>query len=471
MSTPHPQGPGGRPLTRREIRELEAQQIARAQQQQAQQAPSAPSNYSAAQVRSSVPTGVGSAGGPQRISHQSAPRVPHAAATPPPAQHQPLTGGRTPSPAAGASYGTGSYGHSSPTSVPSALPQRGIVEPGNQPVQVSRRSMYSVPAGKPEIPSVVPPVQASAVRTLQESGKLSSLVDAQEFTQASGLAPIREPHEQRATRPAGQPQNISGFMRQAPPSSQLPRVEQDGQGGWRAVDPDAAQKKLEREQEQRALFPTLAQNAGLANTLRGAESNSPAFRPQASAPTATGSALPSRVEAAGERTAPFQPFSNFGQSFDEDQPTAAFTVRELREAEAQPVEEAPKAVAPQRSLGFEVPPVGESPSPAAEGGMPAWDAITNARSEQAPSFRPGQPEQRVSSLTEAPARSRDMDEEDDEDFELDHSYTWLHYIILVAVAFVLGMIIWKVGIDPGTEAPPANEGAFSVSQVVDPLTA
>ncbi|TGJ97400.1 hypothetical protein DLJ96_05350 [Actinotalea fermentans ATCC 43279 = JCM 9966 = DSM 3133] len=30
-----------------------------------------------------------------------------------------------------------------------------------------------------------------------------------------------------------------------------------------------------------------------------------------------------------------------------------------------------------------------------------------------------------------------------------HAYTWLHYLILIAVAFVLGLLIWKLLLGEG----------------------
>lgn len=32
------------------------------------------------------------------------------------------------------------------------------------------------------------------------------------------------------------------------------------------------------------------------------------------------------------------------------------------------------------------------------------------------------------------------------------SYTWLHYVILVVVAFVLGLLIWKLVLDEGSSS-------------------
>ncbi|MGW6453689.1 hypothetical protein, partial [Isoptericola sp. NPDC055063] len=51
--------------------------------------------------------------------------------------------------------------------------------------------------------------------------------------------------------------------------------------------------------------------------------------------------------------------------------------------------------------------------------------------------------------SEQPVRARSaapqVEEEDDEDWdEPEASYTWLHYIVLVVVAFVLGLLVWKL---------------------------
>lgn len=56
-----------------------------------------------------------------------------------------------------------------------------------------------------------------------------------------------------------------------------------------------------------------------------------------------------------------------------------------------------------------------------------------------------------------------VDDDDDEDdtYELDHSYTWLQYLILVAVALVLGMIIWQVGLS-GSDSAEQTEEATQV---------
>jgi hypothetical protein len=80
------------------------------------------------------------------------------------------------------------------------------------------------------------------------------------------------------------------------------------------------------------------------------------------------------------------------------------------------------------------PPVGSQP-PSGPQGAPArrsspFDALV------------GSEHQPVRARAEAPVE----DDEDDWD-ESEGSYTWLHYIILVVVAFVLGLLLWKLLLD------------------------
>ncbi|MCP2281195.1 hypothetical protein APR04_000084 [Promicromonospora umidemergens] len=60
----------------------------------------------------------------------------------------------------------------------------------------------------------------------------------------------------------------------------------------------------------------------------------------------------------------------------------------------------------------------------------------------------------------APSRSsrRDADEEWAEEEDEGPQYTWLHYIILVVVAFVLGLLIWKLVLE-GDSAIPQDQAA------------
>ncbi|MDO8145413.1 hypothetical protein [Isoptericola sp. 178] len=52
-------------------------------------------------------------------------------------------------------------------------------------------------------------------------------------------------------------------------------------------------------------------------------------------------------------------------------------------------------------------------------------------------------------------------EDDEEDWDDEHepSYTWLHYIILVVVAFVLGLLIWNLVLSPPDDFAPEEASA------------
>jgi len=57
-------------------------------------------------------------------------------------------------------------------------------------------------------------------------------------------------------------------------------------------------------------------------------------------------------------------------------------------------------------------------------------------------------------------RADDLDEpdEDEDDEPRGPSYTWLHYLVLVAVAFVLGLLVWELVSrdDPGITTDEAS---------------
>ncbi|WP_251151665.1 hypothetical protein [Cellulosimicrobium sp. Marseille-Q4280] len=58
------------------------------------------------------------------------------------------------------------------------------------------------------------------------------------------------------------------------------------------------------------------------------------------------------------------------------------------------------------------------------------------------------------------------DEADDDDEPRGPSYTWLHYLILVAVAFVLGLLVWEL--ISRDDTAPAVDDAAAVVETVDP---
>lgn len=52
-----------------------------------------------------------------------------------------------------------------------------------------------------------------------------------------------------------------------------------------------------------------------------------------------------------------------------------------------------------------------------------------------------------------------MEEEWDEEEDEGPQYTWLHYIILVVVAFVLGLLIWKLVLQGDQGYPDTDQAA------------
>ncbi|MFE5309208.1 hypothetical protein ACFQ8Y_11705, partial [Isoptericola sp. NPDC056605] len=114
------------------------------------------------------------------------------------------------------------------------------------------------------------------------------------------------------------------------------------------------------------------------------------------------------------------------------------------------------------------PPAQAAPSPAPPGATSVapplpWASPTTERPASVPPSRPAAgpaqppaaPERPAASpfdalvASEQPVRARSAapldDEDDDEDWdEPEASYTWLHYIVLVVVAFVLGLLVWKL---------------------------
>lgn len=72
--------------------------------------------------------------------------------------------------------------------------------------------------------------------------------------------------------------------------------------------------------------------------------------------------------------------------------------------------------------------------------------------------------------SEQPVRARSaapqVDEDDDEDWdEPEASYTWLHYIVLVVVAFVLGLLVWKLLLSGSDDQKFAVDGAAPAAAV------
>ncbi|WP_435300415.1 hypothetical protein [Timonella sp. A28] len=411
MSSSHPQGSQGRPATRRELRERAAHS------------------------------------GTQHTTPQQAS----------PAQ----------APPSAASYGSQQQYRQPPSQPPNQpnyanpMPQRQVVEPPQQSANITRRSMYE-PGPAVGVPNVVPPQQASAVRKLEETGTISNLVDPREFAQQTGHSRSAESAPQRTSgRPQASPQqphNVSEFMRQAPASSPIPRIERDAQGNWAAIASASAQARIERAQEEAAMLPEWPSQRALQRDSFATQLNGTGtpFEPV----SGQGRDLPNRSQAAAQQTqaAAFEPVTSAARpaapSFDDIQGTQATSpVRQSWQNQGES-QSSPPSFSPVS---------GDASSQSNADGQPRWDSIAGSGSAQQPN-QPPSPFGRDGLHPSGLSNAID-DDDDEEEYELDHSYTWLHYIILIAVAFVLGMIIWKVALNPTTEAKPdASAASVTYSQ-------
>ncbi len=544
MSSPNSHNEQGRPLTRRELRELaEKQALLATPNPQVNAAPQpafpptaqgastpAPTHQSAAPVRRTTarPAPTRSVPGANTpIPHEAIGRLQRPGMDSRPSGAESSVG-RSPEGTSRGSAQPASPYTSAPAAEQGGLRSRPVVTPTEQPVQVTRRSMYTqAPAAG--VPQVTPPAQAGAVRMLEETGTLSRLVDPREFEPSrQPVAPPRQgPSEDRArmletntaTAPAVPRSNLAGFMRQAPPSSQIPRVERDEHGNWRASSGAEVQ---DRVAQTGAVLPQW--DAGSSpfaefSSRVGQTQDGHSFTPQQQV---GGSGLPARSSAfqtQGQR-AESAAGSIEGEQARETGVTGGFTAATAPPAweaitsvdSTLPVDPTAGGVAvssllaqTQSATHQPGPGVGASGPTPLGGGLstppgsrgPIVDEPTAAMaavSQELPvSFAPGsggtgaqgqqnpfgaapfgeQPDQQPSGFgdfaglqVDETVEAEDLDEED---AELDHSYTWLHYMILVAVAFVLGMVIWKVALDSEPADPGAETEAASVSVNVDPL--
>lgn len=525
MSTPYPQGEQDRPLTRREMRELADRQEREARE--AHNPPAAVGVPAQTPTFDSVPThsqfpsqnqfSMQSQFPTQPAAPMQRTRVPQYSTPPVSPAAQPRVADaqyRTPqNPAQRASQQRAQEQGAPQQQAPHpTLEPRGIVDPYQQPVQVSRRSMYTQsPAAS--IPQVSPPAQAGAVRMLEETGVLSNLVAPTDFedlstqsrtTNATVPAPQRAglvpPHTQvpQQNADSSSRSNLSNYMRQAPPSSQIPRVEQDAAGNWVASSPAVVAERSDRpilpnwdggltpfaqfSQNTAASVPTYEPAQSFTNREQAADSlpaRNSSFPPID--PFASDSAFAANGLGAGPGTAqapfgsnPILPQPHILSSEPDAFPPAPSNYREAPEvAPAAPAWDAITSVnssLPQdptlRGVSIDAVMTGQQPVVDAE--IPSFAPMASVGQQQQgfPAFGAQQQDHR-SQQSQSALHGDESDLEDDfeEEFELDHSYTWLHYMILVAVAFVLGMIIWKVGLDSASSTPPEEpeEAAHSIA--------
>lgn len=452
------------PLTRRQLRELAAQAAgqnpAPAGEVPAQAPPSAPPTAAAAAPPAARPAArpasaaAPPAARPAAASASVQPPAPPAsrpAAQPMRARSVPTpitsTDGFTPvSPAPAAQAPLANRR----TAVPGLVPDGAAGTPARAQAPVpSRRSLREQTASHRVV--IVPPSQSSAIRTVDETGQLSKIQDL-------GAGRLDTNARPEAARPAS---TRPGAVNPGPVAGQQPQrtpakfgVQQAPQ---RVTAPGSASQP---GQQQPGGAPQAAPQAWTARPTTAVGDRAQTFSPQGlgvSAPVAPAvrpvdpsQSAPllreqaARDQAARDRAAREQAARTAGGLSAGWQPPAPAV-------EETPGEFRQRITAP----GFEPVPALQRPAvgevaPELAGALPQWEAITTP----AP----------------APARSAAVDDEDDDDDfdddEPDHKYTWLHYLILVAVAFVLGLIIWKVGLENRGVASPADSAA-SVGVVID----
>ncbi|MFF3063079.1 hypothetical protein ACFVQ3_00855 [Oerskovia sp. NPDC057915] len=267
----------------------------------------------------------------------------------------------------------------------------------------SRRSMRDVSAPTPsdahsaQAPVVRPPSMTGGMRGVDETGRLT---------------PIQETAERVAIRPA-----------QSPPPGMTPPVRQSMRAPSTAPSPFATQPRPAAPepapQSAPSPFPPAQQSSPFPPARESVASRTPA--PET--PRAAATPAPAPASLPWEQSAP----SGLAQQAPE--PARAALPWETQ-APAQP--QAPASPFPGASSAASPGPDESSPFPVAGG------------TRQSPA-----------------ARGAD-DDEDDEVHERPpgHAYTWLHYLILIAVAFVLGLLIWKLllGEGPSIAEPAAPVG-------------
>lgn len=380
----------GQPLTRRQLRELEAaKEAAKASQNSGTGAPvpAAPPIFSTPPTEqpataprpAQLPTPQPSSSGPTRIS--AAERIANGAG---PSSEQAR---RAPASAV----------------VPSNLrfapdvfsAQNGLTTDTN----VTRRSIHTAAkpvtaTGAPEVPEVVPPTQTSAIRRIDETGEMSTVT-------ASGQKVDGDVSTQNVARK----------------SIWAQRTDETGVG-----------------QPASAEIPILTTPGPISDL--GAEFSES-----------------ERAEAAEQDTAMMMAIAADLASKEEQQ-TASFENQSTAAPVATPLGVLPVA-------------------PEVEENLPAWSAITATDSDLPTDALPGTgqilADAGITPISGDPALADAITDEEEPVLELDHSYTWLHYLIIVAIAAVLGMVVWQVGLNPATkkqEEPSPQSMAYSVTQML-----
>lgn len=388
-----------------------------------------------------------------------------------------------------------------PTAVPAAEPQGAVRRPTAQERQpgLSRRSLREQASAVSETGAViVPPHQTGKIRTVDETGELTASRPARPQAESTGAA-----SSSGASSPSAPPAGTTPWSSPAASGTSGARPAVQG-----AV---AAGATMSFSQRLAASAPPSARPAGARPQTSTPQ---PQAAPTGQPPVARTGTLDytSRQQAAQQTAAPQQAAGQLPTVQAPAKPTAARTAdqqpnQRLGVPATSPAQvaspgsgpagtqawapvapaDAPwtavaapavdSATAPPRGTGsLAEPTTGTDPDatgvispvdavagttdvpprlaeePESFSGMPRWDAITTGAGTGAPA---------AGALHDDVETDDDADEHDDYD-EPDHRYTWLHYVILVAVAFVLGLILWKVALEGESGASSASS-ALSVT--------
>lgn len=244
-------------------------------------------------------------------------------------------------------------------------------------------------------------------------------------------------------------------------------------GGMRGLDETGRLTPVQETAERVAIRPP----APVVPTRTS--SRPPAGAPRPSVPGATGPVRPAT---------PSAPVGGLGASAGAARPEPTQPPR-LSAFSAPPTSPAPPgtpapapAPSPWGAAPAPAPERTPAPAPPAEtaGAALPWSAITaGSAPEPASAAQQTSPFGGVRETAPAPAggsdelfprvrgRAAEPEESDDDDLEDERrgpSYTWLHYLILVAVAFVLGLLVWTLVSrdDPGLAVEDASASAAAV---------
>jgi hypothetical protein len=272
----------------------------------------------------------------------------------------------------------------------------------------SRRSMRDVSAPTPgggyssQAPIVRPPSMTGGMRGVDETGRLT---------------PIQETAEHVPVRPA-----------QSPPPGMAPPVRQSMRAPSTAPSPFGSTSRPVAHEPASQNAPSPFPPAQPATPFPPAQGGAPASRAQApESPRAA--AAPAPAPLPWEQSAPAS--GHAPQASEAARPSLPWETPAPAAAQASPFPGATEAAEQT------------SPFPGATGSSdPAEDSPFPAAAAAARKGSSGR-------------RAGDQDEGEVDERPPGHAYTWLHYLILVAVAFVLGLLIWQLLLGEGGNAEQA----------------